>query len=60
MFKNKMVEQRFLGLLSLLVGVVVLLMAVTAATFEDSDATAALFFIPVGLVLLFSPKVFID
>ena len=56
---KKMLEQKLMGIGMILVSLVVIYMAATAIVPGDSDATAAVIFLPIGLYLMLSRKVVI-
>lgn len=57
--KRKMIEQRIMGIVLLLICVVTIVMCMHAQTIEESDASPVLLLAPLGFCLLFSKECWI-
>jgi len=58
--RRKMIEQKLIGILFLIISVVILIVAAHAQTPDDLDATPVFLFIPMGICLLFSKECWIN
>lgn len=58
--RRKMIEQKLIGILFLIISVVILIVAAHSQTPDDLDATPVLLFIPMGICLLFSKECWIN
>ncbi len=57
--RKLLIEQRLMGLGLIAISVLIYVLALTGTTIEDRDGTALLFTLPLGLLLLFSKKIWI-
>ncbi len=60
MKRNGLLKQRFAGICLILIGLVFLLIASTGSSLEDTDGTAAVLVIPLGVYLVFTKKAVMD
>ena len=58
--RRKMIEQKLIGILFLIISAVILIVAAHAQAPDDLDATPVLLFIPMGICLLFSKECWIN
>lgn len=58
-YKKKLIQQKLIGLVIILLCVFIVLIASTGTTPEDRDATIILLFGPLGLYLIFTKHIVI-
>ena len=58
-YRKKLIMQKVMGLVLLLICGVVIMMASTGANFADKDVTPILILVPLGLYLVFTKHVII-
>lgn len=58
-YRKKLIMQKVMGLVLLLICGVVIMMATTGANPEDKDVTPILILVPLGLYLVFTKRVII-
>lgn len=58
-YKRKILEQRFYGVIVILLCIATILLVRTGTNFEDRDCTVVLLALPIGIYALFTRKVVI-
>lgn len=58
--RKKMIEQKIMGIIMLLICVVIIIAAAHMQTPDDLDGTPVLLFAPMGLYLIFSKECWIN
>lgn len=57
--RKMLIKQKLMGLVLIVISALIFVMASTGRTVEERDCTAVLFFLPLGIALLFSKQILI-
>lgn len=54
--RKRMLQQKIMGIIAILLGIAVVLVAMSGATFADREATPAVLLLPFGIYLIFTKE----